>query len=153
MFLYLDSTCLALEKSLSVNQMNTARRLRPTPRPVSVATSSTWLSVLARSHTGLTRPVADLCIFTRYLYFVSTYFYRSPDSRAVYQTLGVTLTADTDRARVSLEKQIRDIGSNIAERYPHLPLNRRHSGHDVDTAPCRYTPRPVWKLEKRENAI
>ena len=77
----------------------------------------------------------------------------SPDSRAMHQTLGVTLTADADRAGVSLEKQIRENGNNIACNYPYTPLNRRHSGHDVDTAPCRYTPRPVWRLEKRENAI
>ena len=76
----------------------------------------------------------------------------SPNSRPVHQTLGVTLAADTDRARVSLEKQIGENEINIA--YPScLPLNRRRSGHDVDTALCRYTPRPAWKLTKRENAI
>ena len=38
----------------------------------------------------------------------------SPNSRPVHQTLGVTLAADADRARVSLEKQIIDNEINIA---------------------------------------
>ena len=58
--------------------------------------------VTHRPHVTRGRP-----IFIRYLFFVSTYFYRSPDSRAVHQTLGVTLTTDADRAGVSLEKDQR----------------------------------------------